>query len=394
MNIVQYDISNDLECQYKLGIEGVCMAGVTLVNTSKIYPGVKNAAPAVNAINLEVNDHEFVALIGPSGCGKSTTLRMIAGLESVTSGEIYIGDTVVNDLPPRARNIAMVFQNYALYPTLTNFENIAFGLRVAKVPKYKITEEVNRVARALELDGMLDRYPRQLSGGQRQRVALGRAIVRNPQAFLLDEPLSNLDAKMRVQMRYELIELHKKLNTTTVYVTHGQIEAMTMAHRIVIMDRGVVQQIGTPSEVYSRPANTFVGSFIGTPPMNFVEGRIEIVDNVPYFDNASMRIEITMEQYNKVFASKAHSVYLGVRPENVHLVSLTEQDTRHVIKGHVRFSELIGADQNVHVDIGKHSRIIVRLPIDTPVADGELIALRVNVNRILFYDMNTGNLVS
>ncbi|MCL1786366.1 MAG: sn-glycerol-3-phosphate ABC transporter ATP-binding protein UgpC [Defluviitaleaceae bacterium] len=370
------------------------MAGVTLVNTSKIYPGVKHAAPAVNAINLNVNDHEFVALIGPSGCGKSTTLRMIAGLESVTSGEIYIGDTLVNDLPPRSRNIAMVFQNYALYPTLTNFENIAFGLRVAKMPKYKITEEVNRVARALELDGMLDRYPRQLSGGQRQRVALGRAIVRDPQVFLLDEPLSNLDAKMRVQMRYELIELHKKLNTTTVYVTHDQIEAMTMAHRIVIMDRGVVQQIGTPTEVYTRPANTFVGSFIGTPPMNFIEGRIEVVNDKPYFDNTAIRIEITQEQYNKVAASKAHSVYLGVRPENIHPVALTEEDTKHVIKGHVRFSELIGADQNVHVDIGKRDRIIVRMPTDTLVQDGELIALRVNVNRILFYDMNSGNLVS
>ena len=370
------------------------MACVSLVNTSKVYPGVKNAAPAVNEINLNVNDHEFVALIGPSGCGKSTTLRMIAGLESVTSGEIYIGDVKVNDLTPRARNIAMVFQNYALYPTLTNFENIAFGLRVAKVPKYKINEEVNRVARSLELDGMLDRYPRQLSGGQRQRVALGRAIVRNPQVFLLDEPLSNLDAKMRVQMRYELIELHKKLNTTTIYVTHDQIEAMTMAHRIVIMDRGVVQQVGTPAEVYSRPENLFVGSFIGTPPLNFITGRLELIDDTPYFDNPYMRIQITKEQYDKVTASKAHSLYLGVRPENLHLASNTEEDNSTIIKGRVRFTELVGADQNVHVDVGKKDRVIVRVPTDVSLGDDELISLRVNVNRILFYDINSGNLVS
>jgi multiple sugar transport system ATP-binding protein len=370
------------------------MAGVTLVNTSKVYPGVKNAAPAVNAINLDVNDHEFVALIGPSGCGKSTTLRMIAGLESVTSGEIHIGDTLVNDLTPRARNIAMVFQNYALYPTLTNFENIAFGLRVAKVPKYKITEEVNRVARSLELDGMLDRYPRQLSGGQRQRVALGRAIVRNPQVFLLDEPLSNLDAKMRVQMRYELIELHKKLNTTTIYVTHDQIEAMTMAHRIVIMDRGIVQQIGTPSEVYTRPANTFVGGFIGTPPMNFIEGRVDIFNDVPCFDAPNFRIEIDKEQYDNVTSSRAHSVYLGIRPENLRIVPMTEEDTRHVMKGRVVFTELIGADQNIHVDLGKRARAIVRVPTDMRVGDGERIALRVNIKRALFYDMNSGDLVS
>jgi multiple sugar transport system ATP-binding protein len=319
---------------------------------------------------------------------------MIAGLESVTNGEIYIGDIMVNDLTPRARNIAMVFQNYALYPTLTNFENIAFGLRVAKVPKYKITEEVNRVARALELDNMLDRYPRQLSGGQRQRVALGRAIVRNPQVFLLDEPLSNLDAKMRVQMRYELIELHKKLNTTTIYVTHDQIEAMTMAHRIVIMDRGVVQQIGTPTEVYTRPANTFVGGFIGTPPMNFIEGRVDMFNDVPCFDNANIRIEITKEQYEKAMERRAHSVYLGIRPENVRIVSDTEEDTRHVVKGRVVFSELIGADQNIHVSLSKRDRLIVRIPTDVTVSDDDLVSLRLNVNRILFYDMNSGDLVS
>jgi multiple sugar transport system ATP-binding protein len=223
---------------------------------------------------------------------------------------------------------------------------------------------------------------------------LGRAIVRDPKVFLLDEPLSNLDAKMRVQMRYELIELHKKLNRTTIYVTHDQIEAMTMAHRIVIMDRGIVQQIGTPAEVYSRPANTFVGSFIGTPPMNFIEGRLVIYDDKPYFDNQSLRIEITKEQYDKVTASKAHSIYMGIRPENLRLVSDTDEDKRHVVKGRVRFTELIGADQNVHVDLGRRERVIVRMPTDVFLKDEDMISLRVNVNRILFYDMNSGNLVS
>ena len=371
------------------------MASVSLVNTRKVYPGVKNAAPAVNDINLNINDHEFVALLGPSGCGKSTTLRMIAGLESVTEGEVYIGDVLVNDLTPKARNVSMVFQNYALYPTLTNFENIAFGLRVNKVQKYKIVEEVNRVARALELDNLLDRFPRQLSGGQRQRVALGRAIVRDPQVFLLDEPLSNLDAKMRVQMRYELIELHKKLNRTTIYVTHDQVEAMTMAQRIVVMERGVVQQVGTPSEVYNRPANTFVGGFIGTPPMNFIEGSVELRDEIPYHMNSGMRIEIAREQFDAIMANKSHSCFLGIRPENLHVISESEEaNYKHVIKGRVRFTELLGADQNVHVDLGKRNRAIVRVSTEEEINDGDLLALKINIKQALFYDVNSGNLVS
>ena len=368
------------------------MASVKLKNTFKVYPGVKNAPPAVNDISLDINDHEFVSLLGPSGCGKSTTLRMIAGLESITKGEVYIGDVLVNDLTPKARNIAMVFQNYALYPTLTNFENIAFGLRVNKVQKYKITEEVNRVARALELDGLLDRYPRQLSGGQRQRVALGRAIVRDPQVFLLDEPLSNLDAKMRVQMRYELVELHKKLNTTTIYVTHDQIEAMTMSQRIVIMERGVVQQVGTPFEVYNRPANTFVGGFIGTPPMNFIEGSVEMRDDIPYFINNAIRIEISKEQFNNIMDARAHSCYMGIRPENLRFAP--DDTSRTHIKGHVHFTELVGADQNVHVNVGKNTRIIARIPTDVSLKDDELVVLNVNMSRVLFYDMNSGQLVA
>jgi multiple sugar transport system ATP-binding protein len=385
------------------------MASVVLENVSKIYPGIKNAPPAVDDINVEVKDHEFVALIGPSGCGKSTTLRMIAGLESITMGSIFIDGTKVNDLTPKDRNVSMVFQNYALYPTLTNFENIAFGLRVAKVQKYKITEDVNRVARSLELDNLLDRFPRQLSGGQRQRVALGRAIVRDPKVFLLDEPLSNLDAKMRVQMRYELIELHKKLNATTVYVTHDQIEAMTMASKIVIMDRGVIQQTGTPTEVYNRPANTFVGGFIGTPPMNFIEGVIETRDNEPYFINSAMMLRIPDKQFAEISEKRANSCYLGIRPEHLRFMEATsapaadseeEQEetapvtASQVVKGRVRFSELVGADQNVHVDLGKRVRVIVKASTDHALAEDDLAVMRINMNRLLFYDMNSGQLVA
>jgi multiple sugar transport system ATP-binding protein len=371
------------------------MASVVLENVSKIYPGVKNAPPAVDDINISVNDHEFVALIGPSGCGKSTTLRMIAGLESITKGNVYIDDVIVNDLSPKARNISMVFQNYALYPTLTNFENIAFGLRVAKVQKYKINEEVNRVARSLELDNYLDRYPRQLSGGQRQRVALGRAIVRDPKVFLLDEPLSNLDAKMRVQMRFEIIELHRKLKATTIYVTHDQIEAMTMADKIVIMDRGVVQQIGTPHEVYNRPANTFVGGFIGTPPMNFIEGMVEVHDGKAYFFNSAMRMDITKQQFNSITENKANSCFVGIRPEHLHLQEETPPGLEGPeLRGRVRFTELIGADQNVHVEVGKKIRMTIKASSDIQLNEDDTVVMRASMKHLLFYDMNTGKLVA
>src|ERR1700688_860668 len=248
------------------------MAQVALRDIVKTF----DKTPAVQGINLDIADREFIVLVGPSGCGKSTTLRMIAGLEEATSGEIYIGDQLVNDVPPKDRDIAMVFQNYALYPHMTVFENMSFGLRLRKFPKAEIKERVENAARILDITDLLARQPKQLSGGQRQRVAMGRAIVRNPKGFLFDEPLSNLDAKLRVQMRAEIKELHQRLKTTTVYVTHDQIEAMTMADKIVVMNDGKVEQIGTPLELYDHPANLFVAGFIGSPAMNFLPGKIRL----------------------------------------------------------------------------------------------------------------------
>src|SRR5712675_506504 len=246
------------------------MAQVALRNIVKTF----DRTPAVQGIDLDIADREFVVLVGPSGCGKSTTLRMIAGLEEVTSGDIYIGDQIVNDVPPKDRDIAMVFKNYALYPHMTVFENMSFGLRLKKFPKPEIKERVQNAARILDITDLLDRRPKQLSGGQRQRVAMGRAIVRNPQVFLFDEPLSNLDAKLRVQMRTEIKELHQRLKTTTVYVTHDQIEAMTMADKIVVMRDGIIEQQGAPLDLYDRPDNLFVAGFIGSPAMNFFPGTI------------------------------------------------------------------------------------------------------------------------
>jgi multiple sugar transport system ATP-binding protein len=252
------------------------MAKVTLKDVYKIYP---NNVVAVNDFNLEIADKEFIVLVGPSGCGKSTTLRMIAGLEDISKGEIYIGDRLVNDVPPKDRDIAMVFQNYALYPHMTVYENMAFGLKLRKVPKREIDAKVREAAKILNIEGLLNRKPKALSGGQRQRVALGRAIVRNPQVFLMDEPLSNLDAKLRTQMRTEILKLHQRLNTTFIYVTHDQTEAMTMGDRIVVMKDGLVQQIASPKEIFDHPKNLFVAGFIGSPPMNFIPAQLVVNDN-------------------------------------------------------------------------------------------------------------------
>src|SRR5467141_719140 len=247
------------------------MAQVALRNIVKTF----DKTPAVQGIDLDISDREFIVLVGPSGCGKSTTLRMIAGLEEATSGEIYIGDQLVNDVPPKDRDIAMVFQNYALYPHMTVFENMSFGLRLKKFPKAEIKERVQGAARILDITELLDRRPKQLSGGQRQRVAMGRAIVRNPKVFLFDEPLSNLDAKLRVQMRIEIKRVHQKVRTTTVYVTHDQVEAMTLADRVVVMNAGTIDQVGTPNDLYHSPRTRFVAGFIGSPAMNFLPCRIE-----------------------------------------------------------------------------------------------------------------------
>jgi multiple sugar transport system ATP-binding protein len=290
------------------------MAQVALRNIVKLF----DKTPAVQGIDLDINDREFIVLVGPSGCGKSTTLRMIAGLEEATSGEIYIGDQLVNDVPPKDRDIAMVFQNYALYPHMTVYENMSFGLRLKKFPKLEIKERVEAAARILDITDLLQRRPKQLSGGQRQRVAMGRAIVRNPKVFLFDEPLSNLDAKLRVQMRTEIKKVHQKVTTTTVYVTHDQVEAMTLADRVVVMNAGRIEQIGAPNEVYHNPKTRFVAGFIGSPAMNFLPGRV-----VNGGSNLSIRLSDTLTLPMPESRTKRYQPYVGkdmifgIRPEDI-----------------------------------------------------------------------------
>src|SRR5918995_5674693 len=296
-------------------------------------------------IALVFPSRKFVTLLGPSGCGKTTLLRMIAGLEPVSSGTIRFGDRVVNHLMPRDRNIAMVFQSYALYPQMTVRRNLGYGLRVRGTPKPEIDEAVDRVARILEVDHLLDRKPAQLSGGQRQRVALGRAMVRRPDIFLMDEPLSNLDARLRITMRAELRRFHLDLSATTVYVTHDQLEAMTMSDHIAIMDAGIVQQFGTPAEVYGRPANLFVAGFIGSPPMNLMPGRIEAENGVPVFANEQSRVPLRhLTQRLQV----GQHVVLGARPQDLHLASSTDEASAH---GRVWVVELVGSEKLVDIDL-------------------------------------------
>ncbi len=291
------------------------MAGVSLKNVSKIFEG---GVTAVRGVNIDVEDKEFVVLVGPSGCGKTTVLRMIAGLEEITSGELYIDNKLVNDVPPKDRDIAMVFQNYALYPHMSVYENMAFGLRLRKYPKSEIESRVVEAAEILGIRDYLGRKPKALSGGQRQRVALGRAIVRKPKVFLFDEPLSNLDAKMRVQMRSEISKLHKRLNATMIYVTHDQVEGMTMGDRIVVMKDGVIQQVGEPLELYNKPHNKFVAGFIGTPAMNFLEGRITDERKLYFLEaGEGLRLEVPHELTSKLAGSIGKEIFMGIRPEHI-----------------------------------------------------------------------------
>jgi len=368
------------------------MPEVSLRNIHKIYPNAKNAAPAVQDFNLDVKDGEFVVLVGPSGCGKSTTLRMIAGLESITKGEIYIDGKLVNNLPPKDRDIAMVFQNYALYPNLTNFENIAFGLRLRKVEKYKIDELVKIKARELEIENLLDRQPKDVSGGQRQRVALGRAIVREPKVFLMDEPLSNLDARMRVQMRVEIMKLHESLGATTIYVTHDQIEAMTMGHRIVVMHGGLVYQVASPEEIYNKPANRFIGSFIGSPPMNFIFGRLIRGDGgIIYFSNSSMYLPFPKQRITKgVEDYIGTDVIGGIRPE---YLSLRQGEDRKENEFYalVDVSELVGADRYVYLNINQSNResLIARVPAKDNFPGGSRVIGLPEMEHFHLFDVNT-----
>ncbi|HOK63223.1 MAG TPA: sn-glycerol-3-phosphate ABC transporter ATP-binding protein UgpC [Soehngenia sp.] len=315
------------------------MANVKLINVNKKYP---NGYHAVKNVNLEIEDKEFMVLVGPSGCGKTTTLRMIAGLEEITEGEIYIGDKMVNDVSPKDRNIAMVFQNYALYPHMSVYDNMAFGLKLSKTPKKEINDRINWASEILGIKELLKRKPKQLSGGQRQRVALGRAIVRKPQVFLMDEPLSNLDAKLRVQMRTELIKLHKDLETTFIYVTHDQTEAMTMGTRICVMNNGEIQQVDDPRVIYNSPANLFVAGFIGAPQMNFFEGKV--VDGKT-LDAYGIKYELPerLKQAVKNNSKENSKVIVGVRPEDIFISE--DEEGQNVV---VEFTELLGSDLNIY----------------------------------------------
>ena len=348
------------------------MASVLLKNIYKRYQG---GVVAVSNFNLEIADKEFLVLVGPSGCGKSTTLRMIAGLEEITEGELYIGDKLVNDVAPKDRDIAMVFQNYALYPHMTVFDNMAFGLKLRKTPKDEIKRRVEEAAKILDLSHLLDRKPKAMSGGQRQRVALGRAIVREPKVFLLDEPLSNLDAKLRAQMRTELSKIHHNLATTFIYVTHDQTEAMTMATRIVVMKDGFIQQVDTPQNLYLYPCNIFVAGFIGSPQMNFVDVQLVEKAGDLYVEFAENSLKLPESKIND--AVKEHvgkTIVLGIRPEHVHDEKrYLEEMSDYVIKADVEVAELMGAETYLYLDV-EGSKFTARVaPTTTAKADDKIV---------------------
>lgn len=361
------------------------MANLSLKNICKKYD---NGFVAVKNFNLEVNDKEFIVFVGPSGCGKSTTLRMIAGLEDISEGQFYIGDKLVNNVEPKDRDIAMVFQSYALYPHMSVFENMAFALKLRKVPKEEIKEKVNEAAKILGLEDLLDRKPKALSGGQRQRVALGRAIVRSPKVFLMDEPLSNLDAKLRSNMRAEIIKIHKSLGATTIYVTHDQTEAMTMADRIVVMKKGIVQQIGKPKEIYDEPKNLFVAGFIGAPTMNFLHGSIK---DGSFITKTDTKIEIPEAIYhklkNKGYVGK--NVILGIRPENISNDPLVLETYSHAkVTSKVAVAELLGSEYIIHTEIsGESIKAIVHSRQNIQMGDD--ITFAFDMNRAHFFDAKT-----
>ncbi|MDB8791812.1 sn-glycerol-3-phosphate ABC transporter ATP-binding protein UgpC [Romboutsia sp. 1001216sp1] len=364
------------------------MAKVILKNICKSY---SNGFNAVKNVNIDIQDKEFVVLVGPSGCGKSTTLRMIAGLEEISDGELYIGENLVNDVDPKDRDIAMVFQNYALYPHLTVYENMAFALKLRKLPKDEIDKKVRDAAKILDLDQLLDRKPKALSGGQRQRVALGRAIVRNPKVFLMDEPLSNLDAKLRTSMRTEITKLHKSLGTTFIYVTHDQVEAMTMADRIVVMKDGIVQQIDTPQEIYDKPNNMFVAGFIGAPQMNFInviltEVNGEIHAKADGFDIALNKGE-SSSLIEKGYIGK--EVVLGIRPEDIHMEDIfVENSLDSTFEATIELGELMGAEIYAYLKTGNQS-ITARFDGRYRVKMGDKLKLAMDKHKIHIFDKET-----
>ncbi len=358
------------------------MARVQLRDVSKVYD---KGVIAVNQANIDIPDKEFVVLVGPSGCGKSTTLRMVAGLEEISSGEISIGDKVVNEVQPKDRDIAMVFQNYALYPHMTVYENMAFGLKLRKFPKAEIDQRVREAAKILGIEDFLGRKPKALSGGQRQRVAVGRAIVRKPQVFLFDEPLSNLDAKLRVQMRIEISKLHTRLETTMIYVTHDQVEAMTMGDRIVVMKDGNVQQIDTPLNLYHHPKNKFVAGFIGSPAMNFMSGRI-IRENGLFFEEGQGRLRIPSKFENTLASYIAQNAVFGIRPEDIHLAENANGLTQKAeLYATVEVVEPMGNEIFLYLNTGTNN-LVARVNARTEPALGSRLNVALDMDKAHFFD--------
>jgi multiple sugar transport system ATP-binding protein len=366
------------------------MAQVLLKNLTKKFDDVV----AVNTVNLEISDREFVVLVGPSGCGKTTTLRMIAGLEEITKGDIYIGDRLVNNLASKDRNIAMVFQSYALYPHMKVFDNMAFGLKMRKIPKTERATLVNDAAEILGIQDLLERKPKQLSGGQRQRVALGRAIVRKPDVFLFDEPLSNLDAKLRVQMRTELIKLHNRLQSTSVYVTHDQVEAMTMGDRIVVMNNGLIQQVGSPLDLYNKPANLFVAGFIGSPAMNFIPCRIVEENSILYVDAGGFKVPLMNSMAAAVKSCESRGFIFGIRPEDISRKGFEEESSGHgeTIQARINVIETLGKETHLDLSAGENLMTAIVSPY-TPVSLEEEIELVLNMDKVHLFKEEDGEAI-
>ncbi len=368
------------------------MARVVLQNLVKDFAGVKHkTVRAVNDINLNISDREFMVLVGPSGCGKSTSLRMIAGLEEVTSGKIYIDDRVVNDVLPKDRDIAMVFQNYALYPHMNVYDNMAFGLKLMKLPKAEIQKRVGEAAQILNIEELLDRKPKALSGGQQQRVAVGRAIVRNPKVFLFDEPLSNLDAKMRGSMRKELSKLHLRLDSTMIYVTHDQVEAMTMGDRITVMDEGLIMQTADPLTLYNSPENMFVAGFIGSPPMNFFHGILESDGGDLFFRENSagdspIRLKLTDKLARSAGSHSGKEIVFGIRPENINdVVNGSGTGGQSTITARLEVSETMGSETHLHLHSGGHS-FIARIEAGKRYHVNEMVTVKFNLEHGHLFD--------
>ncbi len=372
------------------------MADISLVNVCKTYKGGQNA---VKDFNLDIKDRELIIFVGPSGCGKSTTLRMIAGLEDISSGELWMDDCLMNMVEPKNRNLSMVFQNYALYPHMTVYENRAFGLRVRRIPSGEIDARVREAARILEISHLLDRRPAALSGGQKQRVAIGSVIVRKPKAYLMDEPLSNLDAKLRAQMRVEIAKLHKQLNATIIYVTHDQVEAMTLGTRIVVMNRGMIQQVAPPAELYRNPVNKFVAGFIGSPTMNFLDVDVLEEDGTVWLLGQGWRLPLEGYQARKL-KDKGYTgkrITLGIRPEDLHQEECSGKNGSSGLNGngsgwigaYISVREMLGSEVLLHGNTGDMGQLSARMPASCRVKPGEFLRLYVDMPQIKLFDIQT-----